>query len=133
MRTLVLLVIVAAFSACSFYESREYRIADGAHRDAAKVRQIVQQIGMQVGLANRTLATHIDHHHPIANFSDMHTSIEAYSRDKDIELSLTRSDWPPPLAFRRADRLLPPALAQRFGRRFSVLPRSESERIIVVH
>ncbi len=138
MRALFLLVMIASFSACSFYESREYRIVGGAHRDTAKVRQIVQQIGKQVGLADDTLQTHIDDHHPIAHFSDMHTSIEAYPRDKDIEVSLSRSDWPPPVAFRRADRLLTPALSSAFGLRLQHPPRplpgeATAERIITVY
>lgn len=108
-------------------------MAGGARRDTAKVRHIVQQIAAEVGLSDRTLETHIDHHHPIANFADPHTSIEAYTRDRDIEVSLSRSDWPSPVAFRRADRLLAPALSQAFGRRFTVLPHSDAERIVVVH
>jgi hypothetical protein len=133
MRILFPLVAIASLSACSFYESREYRIAGSAHRDAAKVRRIVQQVATQAGLPDRTHATHIDHHYPIAAFMDPHTSIEAYPRERDIEVSLSRSDWPPPVAFRRADRLLAPALSETFGRRFSVLPKSDAERIIVVH
>ena len=138
MRLLFLLVMIALFSACTVYESREYRIIGGAHRDTTKVRQIIEQVGMQVGLTDDTLQTHIDHHHPIAHFSNLHTSIEAYPRDKDIEVSLSRSDWPPPLAFRRADRLLTPALSSAFGRRLQHPPlpppgEATAERIITVY
>ncbi len=128
---LAALCLAAVFPACSFYESHEYKIAGGAHRDTAKVRRIVEQIAADVHLPDRTRETHIDHHHPIAMFMDPRTSIEAYTRDRDIEVSLSRSDWPPPVAFRRADRVLAPALSQAFGRRFSALPKTGAERIVV--
>jgi hypothetical protein len=133
MRVLFPLIAIATLSACSFDESHEYRISGGAHRDNAKVRRIVQQVAAEVGLPDRTPAVHIDDHYPIAAFMDAHTRIEASTRDRDIEVSLSRSDWPPPVAFRRADRLLAPALSQAFGRRFTVLPKSDAERIVVVY
>src|SRR5262249_41439731 len=133
MRILFPFVAMVSLSACSFYESREYRIAGGAHRDNAEVRRIVQQVATQAGLPDRTHSMHVDDHYPIAAFMDAHTLIEAYPRQRDIEVSLSRTDWPPPIAFRHADRLLALALSQAFGRRFSVLPKRDAERIVVVH
>jgi hypothetical protein len=128
---LAALCLAAVVPACSFYEHHDYRIAGGARGDVAKVRRIVEQIATDVHLSDNTSEAHIDHRHPIAMFSDPHTSIEAYTRDRDVEVSLSRNDWPPPVAFRRADRLLAPALSEAFGQRFSVLPKPEGERIIV--
>jgi hypothetical protein len=59
-------------------------------------------------------------------------------RPWEIEIELSRSDWPAPLAFRRAYRTLTPVLSRAFGRRLQHPPRplpgeATAERIITVY
>ncbi len=133
---LAFLIFPLLLPACTFDQSREFRIAHGTRRDTTKVRQIVESVAARVGLPDRTYQARVDDSHPLACFMDAHTQLWAYVSHNDIEIRLSRSDWPPPSAFRKADRVLAPALSHAFGRRLQRLPlpgEATAERIIVVY
>jgi hypothetical protein len=125
-----LFMAAALLPACAFDESRDYRITGGAHRDSAKVKQIVQSIATQAGLPRQ--APVAGDSHTIALYMNTTFNSVLASPAMRSGSSLGRTDWPPPRAFKRADHLLEPVLSSTFGRRFT-LEKWDAEGIIVVY
>jgi hypothetical protein len=133
---LTLLAALVLLSACTFYDSREFQIARGTPRDDTKVRQILREIASQAQLPDRTHQVHIDHSYPLAAYMNTNVQLEAHDSRGDIKIELSRSDWPPPRAFKKAERLLAPALSSTFGHRLQRLPlpgEATAQRIIVIY
>jgi hypothetical protein len=138
MRALFLLVAIASVSACSFYERQEYRITSVSRADVARVRHMLSEVATQSEIPKNVGGYHSDGE-MIGWYNKGNVDLHATWHRAEINVELSRTDWPPPLAFRRADRLLTPALSSGFGRRFQRGPRpllsgeASSERIITVY
>jgi hypothetical protein len=150
MRVLFLLTIIVPLSACSFYERQDYRIASASRADIPIVREILRDVATQAGIPKNVGGFHSDGEmigwYTMSNVGlhgTWHRGVQINRqgniyRPWEIEIELSRSDWPPPLAFRRAYRALTPALSSAFGRRLEHPPRplpgeATAERIITVY
>jgi hypothetical protein len=123
MRMLSLLACSAAISlsGCAFQEAHEYRITRSSHSDAVHVSRILHDIAAQAGIPKNVGGYHSDGY-MIGWYTNSNVDLNATFHRGEIKIELMRSDWPAPLAFRRADRLLAPTLSTAFGRRFIVEP-----------
>lgn len=123
MRTVFLLTlsIAISLSACAFQEEREYSIAAARPRDAAKLTHILHDVAQQVGL-------------PQAGqdwYRGQNVTLSAVTRGSNIQIELSRFDWPPPRAYSRAEGLLSVALSDAFGHRLTVSPPKIIEQVLV--
>ena len=128
---LVVVIAVTLLPACALTDSRAYTIARSTPKDAAKVRQILRDVANQAELRNGMNQGNV-----LESVTETWTSyhginvwLQAYTSGDHIDVYLERSDWPPPRAFTRADRLLGPALSAAFGKRFHA---HKDERIVVL-
>jgi hypothetical protein len=150
MRAVFLLATIASLSACSFYDRQEYRITGASRADIPRVREILRDVATQAGIPTNVGGYHSDGE-MIGWYTESNVDLHAVwhrgvqidehqniQRPWEIEIELSRSDWPAPLAFRRAYRALTPALSNTFGRRLEHPPRAlpgeaTAERIITVY
>jgi hypothetical protein len=150
MRALFLLAIVASFSACSFYDRQEYRIVSPSRADVTRVREILRNVAGNAGIPKNVGGYHSDGE-MIGWYNERNVDLHAtwhrgvqidrrgnIQRPWQIDIELSRTDWPAPLAFRRAYRSLTPALSNAFGSRLEHPPRplpgeATAERIITVY
>jgi hypothetical protein len=150
MRVLFLLTIIVPLSACSFYDRQEYRIVSPSRADVTRVREILRDVAAQGGIPKNVGGYHSDgemigwyNQRNVDLHATWHRGVQIDRRQNiqrpwQIDIELSRSDWPSPLAFRRAYRLLTPALSSAFGRRLEHPPRAlpgeaTAERIISVY
>jgi hypothetical protein len=150
MRTVFLLPAIALLSACSFYDRQEYRVTSASRADVPRLREILRDVATQSEIPKNVGGSHSDGEmigwytksnvdlHAVWHRGiqiDKHQNIH---RPWEIDVELSRSDWPAPVAFRRAYRALTPALSSAFGQRLEHPPRSlpgeaTAERIITVY
>jgi hypothetical protein len=123
MRCLFLLTPVAAISlsACAFQEVREYRIGAARSSDTAKLTHILHSVAQQVGLpqAGRDW------------YRSQNVRLSAVARGNNIQIELSRFDWPPPGSYTRAEGLLSVSLRDAFGHRLSISPPKVIEQVLV--
>jgi hypothetical protein len=127
-RLAILLMVPALLQSCALHEHRAYSIARPTPRDVAKVRQILHNIAIEARLPDTSRETY-DVRESLASYRTDNVWLMANIFPDRIEVYLSRSDWPPPQAFTKADGLLAPALSATFGHRFGV--QKEGERVIV--
>jgi hypothetical protein len=150
MRAVFLLATIASLCACSFYDRQEYRITSASRADVRRVREILRDVATQAGIPKNVGGYHSDGE-MIGWYTESNVDLQAVwhrgiqidkhqniQRPWEIEVELSRSDWPAPLAFRRAYRALTPALSSSFGTRLEHPPRplpgeATAERIITVY
>lgn len=135
MRTALLfaaLGIAALSSSCAFDDSREYRVAGNTPRDVAKVKEILQAAATEAALPKQVPSKESSPI-PFAFYMNNNVHLRGLVSRDQIEIDLTRSDWPPPSAFKKAERVLSTQLPNAFGHRFRLEPHSDAERIAVVY
>jgi len=112
----LLLISAALLQGCA--EDRLYAISRATPNDAARARRIIREVAAEAGLPGETGEKYA--HESVANYRTFNVSLQAKISGDHIDVWLSRTDWPPPLAFKKADRLLAPALSHAFGQRFGV-------------
>jgi hypothetical protein len=129
MRVLPMLFAAALLQACALREERAYQIAPAKPGDAAKVQHILRDIARQAGLPDTPQGGGLPE--VLAFHQGTNVLLRAYVSPEKIEVFLSRSDWPPPQGFKKADALVAPALLETFRQRFSVLKELSIHQVIV--
>ena len=122
-RSALPLLLVSAVMLAGCAEDRDYRISHATVSDAAKTREILREVAAEAGLPG-------DANHSVGNYRTLNVSLEAEVSGDHIDISLSRSDWPPPRAFKKAGQLLDPALSLVFGRRLTAPKLPHIERLV---
>jgi len=120
-----LFAIAVLLSACDSVNIQQYRIGGGAHRDTAKVKQVLYNVASQTGLVNRTSTSHAGHtvvFYTQPNVQHFRVDLGARVVANDIVVDLYAGFGPTRREFKEAERLLTPALSSQFGSRLSVMP-----------
>jgi hypothetical protein len=129
------LVLIALFlSACDTLNIQQYRVAGGAHRDAAKVKRVLHTVASQTGLVDSTSTSRAPHtivFYTQPNVQHFRVDLGARIVADDIVVDLNAGFGPTPREFKQAELLLTPALTSEFGSRLTVLPPgSQSIRVV---
>lgn len=123
MRALFLLAFL--LSACDTLNIQQYRIAGGAHRDAAKVEHVLGAVASQTGLVDRTSTSRAPHTLVFYTQPDVqHFRVDLGARvvAGDIIIDLNGGFDPARPEFKQALGLLTPSLSSQFGTRLTVMP-----------
>jgi hypothetical protein len=118
-----LLFIAALLSACDTVNLEQYRIAGGAHGDAANVKRILHSVAGQTGLVDSTSTSRAPRtivFYTQANVQNFRVDLGARIVAQDILIDLNAGFGPTPPEFRKAEELLTPALSSEFGSRLTI-------------
>ena len=122
MRALVFVALL--LSACDTLNIQQYRVASGAGRDAAKVKQVLHSVASQTRLVDRTSTSRAPHTLVFYTQPDVqHFRVDLGARilGPDIIVDLNGGFGPARPEFKQALRLLTPALSSEFGPRLTVM------------
>jgi hypothetical protein len=117
--------VAVLLQGCALHDGRAYTITQSTRKDAVKVRAILRDIAERAGLPPSPRSSG----YQLSSHELSNVSLYATFDSSPIYVYLDRTDWPPPRAFSKADRLLAPALSTAFGQRFGV-PK-EQMRVII--
>jgi hypothetical protein len=122
-----LVFIALLLSACDTLNVQQYRIAGGAHRETAKLREVLQHVANQTGLVDRTSTSHAPHtvvFYTQPAIEHFRVDLGARIVGDDAVVDLNGGFGPARPEFKQALRLLTPALSSEFGSRLTVMPPS---------
>jgi hypothetical protein len=105
-------------------QDRFYAISGATPNDTAKTRRILREVAAQAGLPAGPSADK-----SLGDYATFNVGLHARIRDDQINVWLSRTDWPPPKAFRKADQLLAPAFSRVFGQRFAMSEISDIDEV----
>jgi hypothetical protein len=128
----VSLAAAVLLGACDTVNVQQYRIAGGAHRDAAKVKQILHSVASQTGLVESTSTSRAPHtlvFYTQPNVQHFRVDLGARIVAEDILVDLNAGFGPTPSEFKQAERLLTPALSSEFGPRVSIAQGVQAARV----
>src|SRR5205807_5097363 len=103
---------------------------DTSRPAVSKVKQILNAAASEAGLPRQPPSKESSPT-PFAFYMGNNVHLTGLISRGEIKIDLTRSDWPSPGAFKKAERVLTTQLPSAFGRKFRLQPRFPYERIIV--
>jgi hypothetical protein len=128
MRALALIALL--LSACDTVNIQQYRVAGGTHRDVTKVKQLLHSVASDTGLVDSTSTSRAPRtivFYTQPNVQHFRVDLGARAVAEDIVVDLNAGFGPTPPEFKKAERLLTPALASEFGSRLHIAPSGVDE------